>query len=152
MKTANGETISFGYDALKRLKNIKSKHGSGTDFITQTYTYKDRAGQTTDGKQLTTNQIANIAYTGIVNPFNLSYEYDAIGNISKVSQGSTVVAEYQYDRLNQLISEKLPQQNLNTHILTIHLAIFERLKRQIPKRRRPQRTRMSIRIRIGKTC
>lgn len=112
MKTANGETISFGYDALKRLKNIKSKHGSGTDFITQTYTYKDRAGQTTDGKQLTTNQIANIAYTGIVNPFNLSYEYDAIGNISKVSQGSTVVAEYQYDKLNQLISEKLPQQNL----------------------------------------
>lgn len=79
MKTANGETISFEYDALKRLKNIKSKHGSGTDFITQTYTYKDRAGQTTDGKQLTTNQIANIAYTGIVNPFNLSYEYDAIG-------------------------------------------------------------------------
>ena len=112
MKTANGETISFEYDALKRLKNIKSKHGSGTDFITQTYTYKDRAGQTTDGKQLTTNQIANIAYTGIVNPFNLSYEYDAIGNISKVSQGSTVVAEYQYDKLNQLISEKLPQQNL----------------------------------------
>ena len=85
MKTANGETISFEYDALKRLKNIKSKHGSGTDFITQTYTYKDRAGQTTDGKQLTTNQIANIAYTGIVNP---------------------------YDKLNQLISEKLPQQNL----------------------------------------
>ena len=112
MKTANGENISFEYDALKRLKNIKSKHGSGTDFITQTYTYKDRAGQTTDGKQLTTNQIANIAYTGIVNPFNLSYEYDAIGNISKVSQGSTVVAEYQYDKLNQLISEKLPQQNL----------------------------------------
>ena len=112
MKTANGETISFEYDALKRLKNIKSKHGSGTDFITQTYTYKDRAGQTTDGKQLTTNQIANIAYTGIVNPFNLSYEYDAIGNVSKVLQGSTVVAEYQYDKLNQLISEKLPQQNL----------------------------------------
>ena len=112
MKTANGETISFEYDALKRLKNINSKHGSGTDFITQTYTYKDRAGQTTDGKQLTTNQIANIAYTGIVNPFNLSYEYDAIGNVSKVSQGSTVVAEYQYDKLNQLISEKLPQQNL----------------------------------------
>ena len=112
MKTANGETISFEYDALKRLKNIKSKHGSGTDFITQTYTYKDRAGQTTDGKQLTTNQIANIAYTGIVNPFNLSYEYDAIGNVSKVSQGSTVIAEYQYDKLNQLISEKLPQQNL----------------------------------------
>lgn len=97
MKTANGETISFEYDALKRLKNIKSKHGSGTDFITQTYTYKDRAGQTTDGKQLTTNQIANIAYTGIANPFDLSYEYDAIGNVSKVSQGSTVVAEYQYD-------------------------------------------------------
>lgn len=112
MKTANGETISFGYDALKRLKNIKSKHGSGTDFITQTYTYKDRAGQTTDGKQLTTNQIANIAYTGIANPFDLSYEYDAIGNVSKVSQGSTEVAEYQYDRLNQLISEKLPQQHL----------------------------------------
>ena len=112
MKTANGETISFEYDALKRLKNIKSKHGSGTDFITQTYTYKDRAGQTTDGKQLTTNQIANIAYTGIANPFDLSYEYDAIGNVSKVSQGSTVVAEYQYDKLNQLISEKLPQQDL----------------------------------------
>ena len=112
MKTANGENISFEYDALKRLKNIKSKHGSGTDFITQTYTYKDRAGQTTDGKQLTTNQIANIAYTGIANPFDLSYEYDAIGNVSKVSQGSTEVAEYQYDRLNQLISEKLPQQHL----------------------------------------
>ncbi len=32
-----------------------------------------------------------------------------LGNVSKVSQGSTVVAEYQYDKLNQLISEKLSQ-------------------------------------------
>lgn len=111
MKTANGETISFGYDALKRLKRIASKRSNNTDFITQTYTYHDRAGQT-DGKQLTTNQIANIAYTGIANPFDLSYEYDAIGNVSKVSQGSTEIAEYQYDKLNQLISEKLPQQHL----------------------------------------
>lgn len=111
MKTANGETISFGYDALKRLKRIASKRSNNTDFITQTYTYHDRAGQT-DGKQLTTNQIANIAYTGIANPFDLSYEYDAIGNVSKVSQGSTEIAEYRYDKLNQLISEKLPQQHL----------------------------------------
>lgn len=152
MKTANGETISFEYDALKRLKNIKSKHGSGTDFITQTYTYKDRAGQTTDGKQLTTNQIANIAYTGIVNPFNLSYEYDAIGNISKVSQGSTVVAEYQYDKLNQLISEKLPQQNLKYTYTYDTSGNIRTVETTIPKRIRPQRTRMSIRIRTGKTC
>ena len=61
MKTANGETISFEYDALKRLKNIKSKHGSGTDFITQTYTYKDRAGQTTDGKPKKKSDVARMA-------------------------------------------------------------------------------------------
>ena len=111
MKTANGENISFGYDALKRLKTISGKHGNNSSFITQTYTYHDRAGQA-GGKQLTTNQIADISYSGISDPFHLSYEYDSRGNVSKVSQGSNLIAEYQYDALNQLISEKLPQQSL----------------------------------------
>ncbi len=38
--------------------------------------------------------------------------HKTISNVFKILQGSTVVTEYQYDKLNQLISEKLPQQNL----------------------------------------
>ena len=100
--------------------------------MAQTYTYHDRAGQT-DDKQLTTNQIANIAYTGTANPFDLSYEYDAIGNVSKVSQGSTKLAEYQYDKLNQLISEKLPQQHLKYTYIYDTSGNIRKVETTIPK-------------------
>ena len=77
----------------------------------------------------------------------MSYEYDAIGNISKVSQGSTVVAEYQYDKLNQLISEKLPQQNLKytyTYDTSGNIRKVETTNTQTKKILRIQRKNLDI--------
>lgn len=89
----------FTYDALKRLSSrYNGVYG-------QTYTYR------TNGDNQTT-QIASIDYvrrdsgTGFSN-FKLSYEYDAGGNISKIT-GTTRTdqsASYTYDAQNQLTSE-----------------------------------------------
>ena len=104
MTTANGETITFGYDKLKRLESVSGVTG-------QMYTYRDL-----NNKQ-TTTQIADIIYTGVTDKLKLSYAYDAGGNIDTIRQSDgpnaeqdegTIIAQYAYDVQNQLVEEILP--------------------------------------------
>lgn len=95
MDTANGETITFGYDKLKRLETISGVTG-------QTYSYRD-----IDNTK-TTTQISDITYTGVADDLKLSYIYDAGGNIDTIKQNNQIIAEYAYDAQNQLVEERLP--------------------------------------------
>ena len=104
MTTANGETITFGYDKLKRLESVSGVTG-------QTYTYRDL------NNEQTTTQIADITYTGVTDKLKLSYAYDAGGNIDTIRQSDgpnaeqdegTIIAQYAYDVQNQLVEERLP--------------------------------------------
>lgn len=99
MTTANGETIAFGYDKLKRLETISGVTG-------QKYIYRD-----IDNTK-TTTQISDITYTGVTDNLKLSYIYDAGGNIDSIKQNNKTIVEYSYDAQNQLVEENLPMQHI----------------------------------------
>lgn len=99
MTTANGETIAFSYDKLKRLETISGVTG-------QKYIYRD-----IDNTK-TTTQISDITYTGVTDNLKLSYIYDAGGNIDSIKQNNKTIVEYSYDAQNQLVEENLPMQHI----------------------------------------
>ena len=90
---------SFAYDALKRLSSRYNW------VYRQNYTYRTNGGNQT-------TQIASIDYlkreggTGFAD-FKLSYEYDAGGNITKVTHSTSTArnASYTYDSQSQLTKE-----------------------------------------------
>ena len=90
---------AFSYDALKRLSSRYNW------VYRQNYTYRTNGGNQT-------TQIASIDYlkreggTGFAD-FKLSYEYDAGGNITKVTHSTNTVrnASYTYDSQGQLTKE-----------------------------------------------
>ncbi len=92
-------TYAFDYDALKRLSSRYNW------IYRQNYTYRTNGGNQT-------TQIASLDYVKQAggtsfDAFNLSYEYDAVGNISKIT-GTTRTdqsASYTYDNLGQLTKE-----------------------------------------------
>ena len=61
------------------------------------YTYLDVEGQ----KKRTTAMITKIEQSGTGNDLDFTYEYDAMGNIVKATQGDVEVT-YAYDKMNQL--------------------------------------------------
>lgn len=93
----DGDTLSFSYDGLKRLAGRESTN------LKMNYTYRNLDSTNT------TSQIASIVYkkangTTTLLP-TLGYTYDAVGNITKVTSGTSNLSEYTYDTQNQLVSE-----------------------------------------------
>lgn len=103
-----GRNLAMTYDSLGQLK---TKHNQ---VFYQNYSYEAAANSNNSNE--TTGRISGISYTkwsgNSFNEFVLSYEYDLLGNITKVKDGSNnTLAQYTYDAQNQLLSETLPQQN-----------------------------------------
>ena len=73
MDTANGDTLSFTYDAIKRLESV----AAGSRY-TKTYGYR-----TISGSQ-TTTQISSLAYSGFTGAPTYRYAYTANGNVKSV--------------------------------------------------------------------
>ncbi len=107
--TATGDTVSFDYDALKRVEEKTVSNDAGTLFYT-TYSYRDI------NSTKTTNQVAYHAVrstsSGIVT--SNRYTYDTRGNISMIYEGEysdavprhRPLVAYTYDKLNQLTVER----------------------------------------------
>ena len=95
----SGQLVNYGYDSLNRLS---SRSVSGTNFTTA-YTYMNGAGSNT-----TTPLIASMSYkngASVLNQFN--YAYDALGNITGVSDlASSTTTYYDYDTQNQVTRER----------------------------------------------
>jgi YD repeat-containing protein len=103
-----GNNVTFTYDSLSQLNTRKNS------VFQQTYTYKTVTADS--GKTETTGQIAQIAYakqgSTSFSGFSLNYEYDLLGNITKVTDASSnILAQYTYDTQGQLLTETLPQQD-----------------------------------------
>ena len=99
--------MNYGYDALKRLSETGVKDSAGNTIYRTGYIYKagTEANQTT--AQIRGFTVWNPDYTNIV---STCYEYDALGNITRIEDGTgtaRTLAEYTYDELNQLIQEKI---------------------------------------------
>ncbi len=91
---AGGLTQNYSYDALKRITSVTNA------YITKSYSYRTNSGKTCD-------LVSSLVYTKADGSsiLSLNYEYDAAGNIKRVSKGDTVYYQYTYDELGQLIRE-----------------------------------------------
>ena len=94
----NGDTLSYTYDALKRL-SVKSVVGQYRTFA-QNYIYKTLVGTRTStlisGLNVTLQGSSILLYT---------YSYDDLGNITGIYKDGVLAASYGYDDQGQLTSE-----------------------------------------------
>lgn len=85
-------------DAFGRTENVYLKDSDGSNTLTVTYTYIDKA---IDGELRTSDRIQSITYS---TNESYAYTYDAVGNITSVSDGPYIIT-YEYDELYQLTRE-----------------------------------------------
>ena len=110
MKTAQGATIGYTYDGLKRQKKTTVTSG-GSTVLTTKYAYR-----TVSGKQTSTQPEYYKVIKGNGDGMSTAtilegakYTYDAAGNITMISESISPfrkLVEYQYDKQNQLDSAK----------------------------------------------
>lgn len=102
LKLNNGITWTNTMDKLSRLSSNKITSGSST--YTTNYTYTDVAN--------VTNKTTTLLKT-IKNGNNdeITYTYDALGNIETIKKGNTLTNKYYYDELKQLKREDSVEQN-----------------------------------------
>lgn len=79
--TESDSTKTYAYDAFGRLQTSYISH-DGDSVLTQSYGYKTLSATTTS-TQLSSYQVTGYSYN-----VNLSYTYDANGNITSVSDGT----------------------------------------------------------------
>ena len=101
-------SVSYGYDDLDRLATrTMTPHFTADDFIQQSFDYLDGTGPNTTGlvESLNTNLMDNEQNETPLPNLSYSYEYDANGNITKITDGNGMITTYHYDSLNRLIRE-----------------------------------------------
>ena len=89
--TATGQTVSYSYDALRRISGVS------TGVTTKQYTYRSL------GNNRTTAQVASVSYPNLVTPLTFGYTYDAMGNIATYSDTGKGDVTYTYDAQGQLL-------------------------------------------------
>ena len=110
MKTAQGATIGYTYDGLKRQKKTTVTSGSST-VLTTKYAYRTVSGDQTSTqpeyyKVIKGNGDGTSTATILE---GAKYTYDAAGNITMIAESISPfrkLVEYQYDKQNQLVSAK----------------------------------------------
>ena len=108
--TATGDTLTFGYDALKRLEQVQATNTHGTTLLTTQYAY--RTIDMSASPMRTSNQIQyRNVHLGGENGIILEgkkYSYDGVGNIVEIAQSTAPynpLVRYEYDDYNQLVKE-----------------------------------------------
>ncbi len=91
-----GKTVTYGYDGFNRM--IQRKLGN---LHTVTYEYETPSSGKTSGR------LSRMINGGT----ELSYTYDAAGNITTIVENGTERVRYRYDELNQLVREDSAVQN-----------------------------------------
>lgn len=91
MTTANGNTLTMGYDGLRRLSTV-----SGGPF-NRSYTYRDISGTAT------TMQVSQLSYPNLGSGLSFGYTYDALGNIATYTAPGEGTVTYTYDNQGQLL-------------------------------------------------
>ena len=100
--TESGKTVEYSYDELNRL--VSEIVTIGTDVTETLYTYDknsnriivSRNGETTNYTYNSLNQVTSAG--------NNTYDWDAAGNLISQRSNGTVVASYEYDCHNRMVS------------------------------------------------
>jgi RHS repeat-associated protein len=108
---------TYGYDALSRTKSVTLPDGSiaGNSYSNNTITATDPAGKkrqgTTDSLGRSTQMTEDPGGLGYVT----SYSYDALSNLTGVTQNGSRQRTYVYDALSRLTSETNPESGTVTY-------------------------------------
>ena len=118
--TAPFGRVEYTKDTLGRLTKKVVRTGCNKELVTQ-YTYKasDRSGYTTPYVSVQTVNPGGTTYR---------YEYDANGNITKIStRGGSELASFEYDGLNRLTRENISGQKTVTYMYNAAGNLTEKL-------------------------
>ena len=105
MTAATGDSLSFGYDALKRLNRVTVKNGSSV-ILNTAYAYRD-VGWNRGSAQVEFRNVRLGSDSGMLLE-GKKYSYDKAGNLVMISESTgdfNKLVEYAYDDQNQLKSE-----------------------------------------------
>ena len=105
MTTATGDSLEFGYDALKRLNRVTVKNGSSV-ILNTAYAYRDvswnRGSAQVEFRNVRLGSDSGMLLEG------KKYVYDDVGNLKEIRESTgkyNKLVEYAYDSQNQLTSE-----------------------------------------------
>ena len=105
MTTATGDSLSFGYDALKRLNRVTVKNGSSV-ILNTAYAYRDvswnRGSAQVEFRNVRLGSDSGMLLEG------KKYVYDDVGNLKEIRESTgdfNKLVEYAYDSQNQLVKE-----------------------------------------------
>ena len=105
MTAATGDSLSFGYDALKRLNRVTVKNGSSV-ILNTAYAYRDvswnRGSAQVEFRNVRLGSDSGMLLEG------KKYSYDKAGNLVMISESTgdfNKLVEYAYDDQNQLVKE-----------------------------------------------
>ena len=105
MTAATGDSLSFGYDALKRLNRVTVKNGSSI-ILNTAYAYRDvswnRGSAQVEFRNVRLGSDSGMLLEG------KKYVYDDVGNLKEIRESTgkyNKLVEYAYDSQNQLTSE-----------------------------------------------
>ena len=91
MTTGVGDTLTMGYDGLRRLTSV-----TGGPF-NRSYAYRDISGTAT------TLQVSQLSYPNLGSGVSFGYTYDSLGNIATYTAPDGQVITYSYDNQGQLL-------------------------------------------------
>ena len=102
---ATGDSLSFGYDVLKRLNRVTVKNGSSV-ILNTAYAYRDvswnRGSAQVEFRNVRLGSDSGMLLEG------KKYVYDDVGNLKEIRESTgdfNKLVEYAYDSQNQLTSE-----------------------------------------------
>ena len=105
MTAATGDSLEFGYDALKRLNRVTAKSGSSI-IMNTAYAYRDvswnRGSAQVEFRNVRLGSDSGMLLEG------KKYVYDDVGNLKEIRESTgkyNKLVEYTYDSQNQLTSE-----------------------------------------------
>ena len=105
MTAATGDSLEFGYDALKQLNRVTVKNGSSV-ILNTAYAYRD-VGWNRGSAQVEFRNVRLGSDSGMLLE-GKKYSYDKAGNLVMISESTgkyNKLVEYAYDSQNQLTSE-----------------------------------------------
>ena len=105
MTAATGDSLSFGYDTLKRLNRVTVKNGNSV-ILNTAYAYRDvswnRGSAQVEFRNVRLGSDSGMLLEG------KKYVYDDVGNLKEIRESTgdfNKLVEYAYDSQNQLTSE-----------------------------------------------
>ena len=105
MTAATGDSLSFGYDTLKRLNRVTAKSGSSI-IMNTAYAYRDvswnRGSAQVEFRNVRLGSDSGMLIEG------KKYVYDDVGNLKEIRESTgdfNKLVEYAYDSQNQLVKE-----------------------------------------------